>query len=237
MCARTGVGFMLMGCLLMNLEASWHAALVGELVQPYFVDMCAKLTSERASGAVIYPPEDLIFNAFNVTPLVDVKVVILGQDPYHQPNQAMGLSFSVPLGQKVPPSLRNVYKELVRTSDDFAVPLHGDLSGWARQGVLLLNAALTVVHGAAGSHAKIGWQRFTDVVIETISRECDGVVFLLWGNFAKQKTALIDVSRHHVLTAIHPSPLAGGGFVGCGHFVQTNDLLIAQGKSPIDWQV
>ena len=221
----------------MNLEPSWRVALADELAQPYFVEMWAKLETERANGVVIYPPENLIFNAFNATPLADVKVVILGQDPYHQPNQAMGLSFSVPFGQKVPPSLRNVYKELARTSDRFAVPLHGDLSGWAKQGVLLLNAALTVAHGVAGSHAKIGWQKFTDAVIATISRECDGVVFLLWGNFAKQKAELIDASRHHVLTAIHPSPLAGGGFIGCGHFVQANELLTVQGKTPIDWQV
>ena len=221
----------------MNLEPSWRVALADELAQPYFVDLWAKLETERASEVVIYPPENLIFNAFNTTPLADVKVVILGQDPYHQPNQAMGLSFSVSFGQKVPPSLRNVYKELARTSDSFAVPLHGDLSGWAKQGVLLLNAALTVARGAAGSHAKIGWQQFTDAVIATISRECDGVIFLLWGNFAKQKAELIDASRHHVLTAIHPSPLAGGGFIGCGHFVQANELLTAQGKTPIDWQV
>jgi uracil-DNA glycosylase len=234
---RVVIGFMLMAYLLMNLEPNWRVALAGELCQPYCAEMWAKLNAERASGALIYPPDDLVFAAFNATPLANVKIVILGQDPYHQPNQAMGLSFSVPLGHKVPPSLRNVYKELARTIDSFAVPLHGDLSGWAKQGVLLLNTVLTVAHGAAGSHAKIGWQRFTDAVIQMISRECSGVVFLLWGNFAKQKAELIDESRHHILTAIHPSPLAGGRFIGCGHFVLANQRLIEQGKTPIDWQV
>ncbi|MGL4767353.1 MAG: uracil-DNA glycosylase [Formosimonas sp.] len=222
---------------MMNLEPSWRAALSDEWAQPYFVDLQHELARQRANGVTIYPPEPLIFQAFQATPLAHVKVVILGQDPYHQPNQAMGLSFSVPMGCAVPPSLRTVYRELAQSYPDFAVPLHGDLTRWAQQGVLLLNAALTVAHGQAGSHAKIGWQTFTDAVIRCISRECDGVIFLLWGNFAKQKTSLIDASRHPILTAAHPSPLARGAFMGCGHFTQTNALLRQHGKAPIDWQI
>jgi uracil-DNA glycosylase len=220
-----------------QIEASWKTALAHEFAQPYFAQMYSKLHAEHDAGTIIYPREDLIFNAFNTTPLPDVKVVILGQDPYHQPNQAMGLSFSVPQGVAVPPSLRNVYKELARTIDGFIIPKHGDLSKWAEQGVFLLNAVLTVAQGQAASHAKLGWQNFTDAVIRTISEHNEGVVFMLWGNFAKQKAALIDATRHTILTAIHPSPLAGGGFAGCNHFALANELLVDQGKEPIDWQV
>ena len=220
-----------------KIEPSWKMALAEEFEKPYFSSIKAALVAARSDGKEVYPRGGLIFNAFNSTPLNDVKVVILGQDPYHQPNQAMGLSFSVPLGVKTPASLRNVYKELAATVPGFVVPQHGDLSNWAAQGVLMLNASLTVERDKAGSHAGIGWQTFTDAVIRVVSERCEGVVFLLWGNFAKKKAELIDASRHHVLTAIHPSPLAGGGFLGCNHFVLTNDLLMAQGKSPIDWQV
>ena len=220
-----------------NIEASWKKALAHEFAQPYFAQIKAGLLAEKNAGKTIYPRGSLIFNAFNTTPLPDVKVVILGQDPYHQPNQAMGLSFSVPHGVAIPPSLRNVYKELARTIDGFVLPNHGDLSKWAEQGVFLLNAVLTVAQGQAASHAGLGWQTFTDAVIRTISEHNEGVVFMLWGNFAKQKAELIDAHRHHILTAVHPSPLAGGGFAGCNHFALANELLAKQGKQPIDWQV
>lgn len=220
-----------------NIEASWKTALAHEFAQPYFAQIKDGLLAEKNAGKTIYPHGSLIFNAFNTTPLPEVKVVILGQDPYHQPNQAMGLSFSVPHGVAIPPSLRNVYKELARTIDRFIIPNHGDLSKWAEQGVFLLNAVLTVTQGQAASHAGLGWQTFTDAVIRTISEHNEGVVFMLWGNFAKKKAELIDASKHHILTAVHPSPLAGGGFSGCNHFAKANELLIAQGKTPIDWQV
>ncbi|MCE1159631.1 MAG: uracil-DNA glycosylase [Burkholderiales bacterium] len=220
-----------------NIEASWKTALTHEFAQPYFAQIKTGLLAEKNAGKTIYPRGSLIFNAFNTTPLPEVKVVILGQDPYHQPNQAMGLSFSVPHGVAVPPSLRNVYKELARTIDGFIIPNHGDLSKWAQQGVFLLNAVLTVTQGQAASHAGLGWQTFTDAVIRTISEHNEGVVFMLWGNFAKKKSELIDAHRHHILTAVHPSPLAGGGFAGCNHFALANELLLKQGKQPIDWQV
>jgi len=220
-----------------NIEASWKKALAHEFAQPYFAQIKAGLLAEKNAGKTIYPRGSLIFNAFNTTPLPEVKVVILGQDPYHQPNQAMGLSFSVPHGVAIPPSLRNVYKELARTIDGFIIPNHGDLSKWAQQGVFLLNAVLTVTQGQAASHAGLGWQTFTDAVIRTISEHNEGVVFMLWGNFAKKKAELIDAHRHHILTAVHPSPLAGGGFAGCNHFALANELLAKQGKQPIDWQV
>ena len=220
-----------------NIEASWKKALAHEFAQPYFAQIKDGLLAEKNAGKTIYPRGSLIFNAFNTTPLPEVKVVILGQDPYHQPNQAMGLSFSVPQGVPIPPSLRNVYKELARTIDGFIIPNHGDLSKWAQQGVFLLNAVLTVTQGQAASHAGLGWQTFTDAVIRTISEHNEGVVFMLWGNFAKQKAELIDAHRHHILTAVHPSPLAGGGFAGCNHFALANALLIKQGKQAIDWQV
>jgi uracil-DNA glycosylase len=220
-----------------KIEASWKSALANEFAKPYFAGIKSALVEAKAAGKEVYPRGGLIFNAFNSTPLSDVKVVILGQDPYHQPNQAMGLSFSVPQGVAIPASLRNVYKELARTIEGFVVPRHGDLSHWAEQGVLMLNAALTVERDKAASHAGIGWQNFTDAVIATVSEQSEGVVFMLWGNFAKKKAVLIDASRHHVLTAVHPSPLAGGGFVGCDHFVRANEILIEQGKAPIDWQV
>ncbi len=220
-----------------NIESSWKAALAHEFAQPYFAQIKAGLIEDKAAGNTIYPRGSLIFNAFNSTPLPNVKVVILGQDPYHQPNQAMGLSFSVPQGVAIPPSLRNVYKELARSIDGFVIPHHGDLTKWAQQGVFLLNAVLTVAQGQAASHAKLGWQEFTDAVIRTISERNEGVVFMLWGNFAKKKAELIDASRHHILTAVHPSPLAGGGFAGCNHFALANTLLVNQGKAAIDWQV
>ena len=220
-----------------KIESTWKQALAHEFAQPYFEQIKAGLMACKTAGKIFYPRGSLIFNAFDTTPLPQVKVVILGQDPYHQPNQAMGLSFSVPHGVAIPPSLRNVYKELARTMEGFVIPNHGDLTHWAQQGVFLLNAVLTVEQSRAASHAGLGWQNFTDAVIRTISERNEGVVFMLWGNFAKKKAELIDAHRHHILTAVHPSPLAGGGFAGCNHFALANELLAKQGKQPIDWQV
>ena len=178
----------------------------------------------------------MIFNAFTQTPFDKVKVVILGQDPYHNEHQAMGLSFSVPKDVKAPPSLVNVYKE-IKADLDLPIPTHGDLTAWAQQGVFLLNAILTVEKGQAGSHQKSGWQNFTDAVIKRLSDEREHLVFMLWGNFAKQKGALIDKNKHKVLEAAHPSPLAGNAFSGCKHFSQANDYLKQNGIAPIDWRV
>lgn len=219
-----------------KIEKSWAEALSSEFEKPYFASLVEFLHSEKASGKVIYPPGPMIFRAFELTPIDKLKVVIIGQDPYHNPGQAMGLSFSVPQSIPAPPSLKNIFREIV---SDLGIEMSGspDLEPWARQGVLLLNAILTVQAGAPASHSRIGWQEFTDAVIKCISERCDGVVFLLWGNFARQKRALIDCSRHYVLEAAHPSPLAGGAFFGCRHFSKTNAILSAQGKEPIDWRL
>ena len=220
-----------------EMEESWKKVLGEELEQPYFIAIKEFLIQEKKAGKTIYPPEPLIFNAFNSTPFNEVKVVILGQDPYHGEGQAMGLSFSVPPNQKVPASLRNVYKELAANIDGFEIPKHGDLSSWSTQGVFMLNAMLTVEHKKAGSHRKVGWQKFTDAVIKKLSDEQESIIFMLWGNFAKGKKVLIDESKHHVLEAVHPSPLAGTAFLGNRHFITTNELLVKQGKEPINWQV
>lgn len=217
-----------------QIEEGWKQALSAEFQQPYFAAIKAFLMAEKQAGKTIYPPGPLIFNAFNKTPFDALKVVVLGQDPYHNPGEAMGLSFSVPKGVKVPPSLANIYKE-IKNSLGIAPASHGDLSAWAEQGVLLLNAMLTVEARKPASHQKIGWQTFTDAVIRCISQQKEGVVFLLWGNFARAKKSLIDETRHFVLEAAHPSPLAGDAFQGCGHFVRTNELLEKQGKTAIDW--
>ena len=177
-----------------------------------------------------------MFNAFNLTPFDHVKVVVIGQDPYHGPGQAMGLSFSVPKGIKVPPSLKNIYKELANDVG-IEVPDHGDLTYWARQGVFLLNAILTVEHKSPGSHKKVGWQKFTNAVIQKLSDEKEGLVFLLWGRFARSKVEIIDELKHYVLESAHPSPLAGDAFMGNHHFSKTNELLLRQGEKAIDWQV
>ena len=219
-----------------QIEASWYALLQEEFTKPYFAELKRFLVSEMNGGKTIYPPGKLIFNAFNTTPVEQVKVVILGQDPYHNPGEAMGLSFSVPPGKRVPPSLLNIYKEIKRDLDIDA-PGHGDLTGWAKQGVFLLNAMLTVEHKKAGSHKKIGWQQFTDAVIAKLSETREGLIFMLWGNFARSKKAQIDEMKHYVLEAKHPSPLAGNAFQGCGHFSRANELLLGQGKEPIKWQL
>lgn len=220
-----------------KIEASWKAALNDEFQQPYFQAVAQYLRQAKGAGKIIYPPGPLIFNAFNTTPFDQVKVVILGQDPYHNPGQAMGLSFSVPKGISVPPSLRNMYKEL-HDSTDFAAPQHGDLTSWAEQGVFLLNAMLTVEKNKPSSHRDIGWQNFTDAVIKTLSKEKEQLVFLLWGAFAQKKRTLIDESKHLVLASPHPSPFsAHRGFLGNGHFRKTNEYLEANGKAPVNWQL
>jgi len=219
-----------------QMEEGWKQALSAEFQKPYFLQIKAFLIAEKQAGKIIYPPGPLIFNAFNNTPFEAVKVVVLGQDPYHNPGEAMGLSFSVPQGVKVPPSLVNIYKEL-KTSLGIQPPNHGDLTRWTEQGVLLLNAMLTVEARNPASHQKIGWQTFTDAVIRAVSDQKEGVVFLLWGNFAKSKKPLIDTSKHYVLESAHPSPLAGNAFQGCGHFVRTNEILEKQHKVKIDWSL
>ncbi len=221
-----------------RIEESWKIALKGTFSQSYFVQLADRLRSEIKAGKTIYPKGSLIFNAFNLTPLPSVKVVILGQDPYHNPGEAMGLSFSVPKGIKIPPSLRNIYKELLDNDVDFnGIPKHGDLTSWSTQGVLLLNAMLTVEKNKPGSHKNYGWQNFTDEVLKTISNKRDGIVFMLWGNFAKSKAHLIDNTKHLVLEAAHPSPLAGGAFFGCQHFRKANEYLMEKDKKPINWTI
>lgn len=220
----------------MNIEESWRKALQSEFDEPYFAELSAYLHEEKAKGARIYPPGGQIFRAFDLCPLDRVKVVILGQDPYHGAGQAMGLSFSVPDGVPAPPSLKNIFKEI---ESDLGIRMSGrpNLEDWAKQGVLLLNAVLTVRAGEPTSHGAIGWQRFTDAVIRKISDECEGVVFLLWGNYARAKRNLVDSGKHFVLEAAHPSPLARGAFFGCRHFSKANELLTQQGKTPINWQL
>ena len=220
-----------------QIHPSWKEALKGEFSKAYFLQIATFLRAEKASGKIIYPPGPLIFNAFNQTPLEKVKVVILGQDPYHGAGQAHGLSFSVQPGIKPPPSLINIYKEL-QTDIGLLTPTSGNLDHWAGQGVLLLNAALTVRANEPASHAKIGWADFTNAVISKLSNEKTGIVFLLWGRFAHEKQSLIDETKHFVLKAAHPSPFsADKGFFGCKHFSKTNELLSKQGLDPIDWSV
>ncbi len=220
-----------------KIESSWKEVLEQEFQKPYFEQLTAFLKTEKVQGKTIYPPGPLIFNAFEQTPFNKVKVVLLGQDPYHGKGQAMGLSFSVPPGVPPPPSLVNIYKELHKDIG-MAIPATGDLTKWAQQGVLLLNAALTVRANEPASHSKIGWMDFTDAVIRKLSQEKEGLVFLLWGRFAQDKQVLIDQTRHFVLKAAHPSPFsADKGFFGCRHFSKTNELLVKQGKDPIDWSV
>lgn len=221
-----------------KIEPTWHEVLKNEFTKPYFQQIVTFLKTEKATGKTIYPPGPLIFNAFNQTPFNKVKVVLIGQDPYHGPGQAHGLSFSVPNGIKPPPSLVNIFKE-IQSDIGIAMPLqYGNLTRWAQQGVLLLNAALTVRANEPFSHAAIGWATFTNAVIEKISDEKKGIIFLLWGKFAQEKQALIDESKHVVLKAAHPSPFsADKGFFGCKHFSKTNDLLVKQGSAPIDWKL
>ena len=218
-----------------KIDPSWKEVLRHEFSKPYFLQIVTHLKTEKATGAVVYPSGQLIFNAFNKTPFTKVKAVILGQDPYHGPGQALGLSFSVPDGVSPPPSLVNIYKELNKDTG-IPIPSTGNLTQWASQGVLLLNAVLTVRANEPASHAKIGWMDFTDAVIRKISDEKKGIVFLLWGRFAQEKQVLIDETKHYVLKASHPSPFSvEKGFYGCKHFSRTNELLMKQGIQPIDW--
>ncbi|KAF0806405.1 uracil-DNA glycosylase [Alcanivorax sp. S71-1-4] len=219
------------------MEPGWKAALGTEFDSEYMLALRAFLLEEKKRGKVVYPPGPQIFNAFNTTPFDKVKVVILGQDPYHGPGQAHGLSFSVPAGVPPPPSLQNIFKEIHRDLG-IDMPRTGCLVPWAEQGVLLLNAVLTVEQRQAASHQGKGWERFTDAAIDHLNRERQGLVFMLWGSYAQRKGNLIDRKRHLVLTAPHPSPLsAHRGFIGCGHFSSANDWLVQQGKTPIDWRL
>ncbi len=219
-----------------KIEPSWKKLLQDEFDKPYFEGIVQFLKTEKLQGKTIYPAGSQIFNAFNKTSFENLKVVLLGQDPYHGPGQAMGLSFSVPDGVKPPPSLVNIFKEL---NKDLGVPIPrtGNLTKWAEQGVLLLNASLTVRANEPNSHAKIGWHTFTDAVIQKISVNRKNVVFLLWGAFARQKQIFIDSSRHLVLQAAHPSPYSADNFFGCGHFCKANDYLVKHGIEPIDWSL
>jgi uracil-DNA glycosylase len=220
-----------------KIEAGWKEQLQEEFKQTYFKEIAGFLKAEKTAGKVIYPPGPLIFNAFNTTPFDDVKVVILGQDPYHNPGQAHGLSFSVPKGVPLPPSLVNIFKE-IHADLEIPIPSHGNLEKWARQGVLLLNAALTVEANTPMSHSKIGWHHFTNDVIRILSERKDHVVFILWGGFAKTKQELIDKSKHLVLTSAHPSPLsAHNGFYGNHHFSKANAWLRDKGLKQIDWSL
>lgn len=221
-----------------KIEASWKEELKTEFGKPYFQQIVTFLKMEKMANKTIYPPGSLIFNAFEHTPWDKLKVVLLGQDPYHGAGQAHGLCFSVMDGIKPPPSLINIYKEI---QSDIGIGMNagkGNLTAWADQGVLLLNAVLTVRSNEPASHSKIGWMEFTDAVIKKISDKKNGIVFLLWGKFAQEKQMLIDATRHHVLKAAHPSPFsADKGFFGCRHFSKTNELLVKEGKTPIDWKI
>ncbi len=220
-----------------QIEESWKKELQGEFEKEYFKNLVATLKGEKAAGKEIYPAGAEIFNAFTLTPFDNVKVVILGQDPYHGPGQAHGLCFSVNRGVLIPPSLKNIYKELF-TDVQFIIPEHGNLSSWAQQGVFLLNASLTVMRSQPMSHAKIGWETFTDAVIKILSERKEHLVFLLWGKFAQEKGKLIDAQKHTILTAAHPSPFsAHNGFFGCRHFSKTNESLATFGADKIDWQI
>ena len=217
---------------------TWHEAIGTEKQQPYFQQILQRVKAARLEGKTVYPPAADVFNAFKLTEFDQVKVVILGQDPYHGPGQAHGLAFSVQAGVQIPPSLLNIYKELAQDIAGFQMPAHGFLQHWAEQGVLLLNTVLTVQAGMAHSHALFGWETFTDAVIRRLNEERQHIVFLLWGSHAQKKGGFIDRQRHLVLTAPHPSPLsAHRGFLGCRHFSQTNAYLQQHGLTPIDWQV
>lgn len=219
-----------------QIEPSWKEVLAEEFQKPYFQKIKQTLVEEKQNGRTIYPPGPLIFNAFNLTPFDEVKVVILGQDPYHGKGQAHGLCFSVPQGIAPPPSLVNIFKEL-NTDLGVAIPNHGNLEKWAKQGVFLLNAFLTVRANEPASHSKIGWQEFTNAVIQKLSEQRTGIIFLLWGRFAQEKDILIDKSKHHILKAAHPSPFSVSGFFGCKHFSKTNELLQHEGYNSIDWSL
>lgn len=229
--------FRFMAEKLILIEDSWKFLLESKFNQENLKSIHSFILNEYDKGKIIYPKNALIFNAFNLTPFSKLKVVILGQDPYHGKNQAHGLSFSVPKGIKIPPSLKNIYKEL-ESDLNFSIPNHGNLESWAKQGVLLLNAILTVNASEPASHKKSGWEDFTDTVIKKISDNSENKVFLLWGRFAQEKSKFIDSSKHLVLKAAHPSPFsAHNGFFGCKHFSKTNEYLVKHGQAPINWQI
>lgn len=226
-----------------KIEPAWKERLAAEFPKPYFAGLKAFLKEEKSKGETVFPPRPLIFNAFNKTPFDSVKVVILGQDPYHGPGQAHGLCFSVQRGVKPPPSLVNIYKEMRADTaafpdGPFVMPDHGNLQAWAEQGVLLLNSSLTVRSGQPASHQGKGWETFTNAAVKALNDAKQGLVFLLWGRPAQEKGATIDPARHHVLKAAHPSPFsADRGFFGCRHFSKANELLAESGRSPIDWRL
>ena len=220
-----------------NIESGWKEILSAEFKKTYFTKIKENLLKEYKNKQKVYPPAKLMFNAFNLSPFEDTKVIILGQDPYHGKNQAHGLSFSVPIGIKPPPSLKNIFKEL---KNDLGIEdyNHGNLESWASQGVLLLNSALSVRAQMAGSHQHFGWHHFTDAVIQSLSKNKEKLVFMLWGRFAQSKLEYINYNKHLVLTASHPSPFSAyNGFFGCRHFSKTNKYLISQGFKPINWQL
>jgi len=219
-----------------NIEKSWRKVLNKEFEKPYFSKIKKGILQSELEGKIVYPPKEEIFNAFNLTPFDKVKVVIIGQDPYHGKDQAMGLCFSVKPGVKPPRSLNRIYKE-IQSDIGCTIPNHGDLSTWAQQGVFMPNAILTVEAGNPASHSKIGWHHFTDAVIKAISDHKKGVCFMLWGGFAKGKKKFIDTNQHHIFESAHPSPLAGNAFFGNHHFSGVNEILINQGTEPIDWQI
>lgn len=219
-----------------KIRTEWQKALKNEFESEYFDRLVEYLKSARSSGKVIYPPGQQIFRTYDALKPEDIKVVIIGQDPYHNPDEAMGLSFSVPKGIKIPPSLRNIYKELV-SDVGIETPRHGDLSAWTKQGVFLLNAILTVEHKQPASHKNIGWQTFTDATLAYLSQHHEHIVFMLWGQFAKAKKSIINTNRHMVLEAAHPSPLAGNAFQGCRHFSLANDYLEKWGRGRVEWSL
>lgn len=220
----------------MSTSLTWDNVIGKEKKHHYFIKVLNFIYAERQAGKIIYPHQRDVFNAFRFTKLANVKVVILGQDPYHGTNQAHGLSFSVRPSVPIPPSLVNIYKELATDIPNFTPPKHGCLQSWAKQGVLLLNTVLTVESGRAHSHANLGWEIFTDKVITSLNAHCNGIVFLLWGLHAQKKCNFIDSKRHHILKAMHPSPISAfRGFFGCRHFSKTNQLLKQQGIQPINW--
>tara|TARA_Y100000385_G_C13044574_1_gene616852 strand:+ start:582 stop:1262 length:681 start_codon:yes stop_codon:yes gene_type:complete len=219
-----------------RIHESWKNVLKDEFQKPYFMEIKNHLLLSKSEGKTVYPPGSKIFNAFDSTHFNEVKVVIVGQDPYHGPGEAMGLSFSVPRGKRIPPSLLNIYKEM-KEDLGYDMPRHGDLSSWADQGVFLLNSILTVEHKLASSHKKIGWMIFTDAVISQLSNLRKNLIFMLWGKFAQSKSDLIDQTKHHVLQAPHPSPLARGGYFGSKHFSKANDILTKTNQSQINWKI
>jgi len=224
--------------MLANLHPSWLPALQNEFQKPYMLGLNQFLEQEEEQGTIVYPKPSDVFNAFNLTPFNLVKVVILGQDPYHRAKQAHGLSFSVQKGVAVPSSLKNIYKELQADIPGFNIPSHGNLSSWGKQGILLLNTTLTVRANEPGSHQKMGWEQFTDKAMEALNAEKSGLVFMLWGRHAQAKASLIDSSKHLVLTAAHPSPFSAyNGFFGCKHFSKANAYLLSKGEKPINWQI